>query len=159
MERNKFSGNLSLYGLGGLLQSLCQSIRKKREYTGEGPLNEEQQELCSRVEELVSDIIQKYSYPEQPDVKAQALLALMDAYEILGKEDILKFALAQAEALLSVLPSSPLKCKLLSYCYYYVEEAECAKEASRIIAGWDKSCYTPEMTEAVECYFSLVDFA
>lgn len=155
MEQKEFLKSFSLYGMGCLLQALCQSIRKIREHTGGGPLNEEQQVLVQRIGELQSCMMQKYPYSKEPETKARILLAMMDAYEISGEAPVLQFALAQAEAVLPVLSSSPLKCKLFSYAYHYVEEPECAREARCIIDSWKDLNYTEEMQEAVRYYQDL----
>ena len=106
--------------------------------------------------ELSADILKYYSEEQDVTVKAEALIALMDAREIGNTEKELQQALAFAERLLPQMAGSPLKCKLLAYCYDYIEEPECAKEASRIIESWDKTRYTPEMREAIACYNMLI---
>lgn len=156
MKRKGISESLSLYEATCLLEALGQSIRKIREHSGEGPLSDEQQMLMGRVCELQSFIMQKYSCPEETETRVRALLVLMDAYEISGEEEVLQFALAQAENLLPALDDSAQKCKLLAYCYYYTEDAECAREARRILHTWDRSAYTPEMTDAALCCEALV---
>lgn len=155
MKRKGISESLSLYGATCLLEALGQSIRKIREHSGEGPLSDGQQMLMERVCELQSFIMQKYSCPEETETRVRALLVLMDAYEISGEEEVLQFALTQAEKLLPVLDNSAQKCKLLAYCYYYTEDAECAREARHIIESWDPARYTEEMCDAAKCYQEL----
>lgn len=146
----------SLLGVSCLLQALCEGCRKMQQCTGEGPQVKEQGQFRLMIKELSGVVLQNYAGEPDWMIKAQALISVMDAYEINGSEKDLQAALAYAEKLLPMLADCPLKCKLLSYCYYYVEEPECADEARRILESWDDSCYDREMQEAVNCYRELV---
>lgn len=139
-----------------LLQSLCENICKIRSHTGEGPSGTTQQALYQQTEELIGCIIEKYPASNEEAIKAQTLLTMMDAYEVLGDKSILQFTLKRIEPLLATLPSSPIKCKLFSYAYYYVEEPECAEAARNIIESWKNTPYTEEMKEAVRYYRELI---
>ena len=156
MEQKSIPGKCTLYSAACLLQSLCETIRKIRSHTGEGPSSTTQQVLYQQSEELIGCIIEKYPDSVEETVKAQTLLTMMDAYEVLGDESILQFTLNRMEALLATLPSSPLKCKLFSYAYYYVEEPQCAEAARHIIESWKNTPYTEEMKEAVRYYRELI---
>ena len=147
---------ISLYGLSGLVRGMMKVVGEIREDTGESPMSDEQHQFYRLIYELTTEILEKYPLTEQSVIKAKALLALMDAYEIVREESVLQFALTEAECLLPLLKPSPQKCCLLSYCYYYVEEPECAREAKRIVDSWDSSCYDSEMQEAIRCYRELV---
>ena len=147
---------LSFYGLMALLGMFCTCSRRSREQSGEGPAGEEQQEFTRCIGSLSEAVILHYGTESSAEIQGQALLSLMDAYEITGKNSVLDFALRQSEELLPNLPDDPLKCRLLMYCYYYTEACECEEEAHRILEGWDPSAYTPEMSEAVACYEELV---
>ena len=148
--------NLSLLARSYLLESLCETGRRHQIQSGDKLWSEEQQTIKRMITELSADILEYYSEEQDITIKAEALIALMDAREIGNTEKELQQALEFAERLLPQMAGSPLKCKLLSYCYYYIEEPECAKEASRIIESWDKTQYTPEMREAIECYNMLI---
>lgn len=151
-----YTGRLSLFSVAELLQSLCHICRSVREYKGEGPDSEEQQVFGQWLVDLSAVVRNRYTETGTDEERARALLALMDAYEIVPDKENLQFALPAAEKLLTALEDSPLKCKLLSYCYYYTEAPVCASEAHRILAGWDRTCYTAEMAEAAACYEALV---
>lgn len=156
MDDNYYTGHLSLFSLAGLLENLCLTCRKAREYSGEGPGSAEQQVFARWLIGLSAAVINRYAGTATDEEKVRALLSLMDAYEIVPDEENLQFALSAAEELQAGLEDSPLKCKLLSYCYYYTEAPECADEARRILDGWNPACYTAEMTEAAACYEALV---
>lgn len=156
MDDSHYTEHLSLFSLAGLLENLCLTCRKAREYSGEGPGSAEQQVFARWLAGLSAAVINRYAGTATDEEKVRALLAVMDACEIVPVSENLQFALSAAEKLLAGLEDSPLKCKLLSYCYYYTEVPECADEARRILEGWDPACYTAEMTEAVACYEALV---
>ena len=154
---NSFFHDLSLFSQNYLLQSLCETNRKQ--HTQPAQLcGKEQQMIQQAITKLSENILNRYSHEQEITVKAESLIVVMDAREVCNTEKQLQQALTLAEQLLPQMPASPLKCKLLSYCYYYVEEPECANEASRIIENWDKTQYTAEMQEAVQCYQNLTSF-
>lgn len=147
---------LSLPAQTGLLESLCRASRNLQQYFGEGVQNEEQIKFRQRIRELTANILQQYAQKPQESDKAQTLIAVMDAYEICGSEADLQTALTYAEKLLRTLNDSSVKCKLLSYCYYYIEEPACADHAKYIIDKWDRISYRLEMIDAIKCYHELV---
>lgn len=139
----------------GLLQTACHDYRGQSE-EGKSPLELQQRQRGQKIDELVGLILEQYKQEELVDMKAQALISLMDACEICLKESILQQTLFYAEKLLFQMPASPLKCKLLTYCYYYAEDPECAIEAGHILNSWDKQSYNAEMEEAAKCYQDII---
>ena len=61
------------------------------------------------------------------------LLALLDAYEVTRDEGMLQEVLDVVGRNLDRLAVSAESVKLLAYCYYYVEEEECAERARRML--------------------------
>ena len=57
------------------------------------------------------------------------LLALLDAYEVTRDEEVLDVVGRNLDR----LAVSAESVKLLAYCYYYVEEEECAERARRML--------------------------
>lgn len=146
---------LSFYGLADLLTKVCLCSRRSRAQSGEGPAGEEQREFARYIGSLSEAVMCRYVMETSAGVQGQALLALMEAYEMTGEKNTLDFALWQAEKLLPHLSGDPLKCRLLMYCYYYTEASECKEEARCILDSWDRAAYTPEMSEAAACYEEL----
>ena len=68
------------------------------------------------------------------DISDPALLvALLEAYEVTRDEGMLQEVLDVVGGNLDRLPVSTESVKLLAYCYYYVEEKECAERAGRML--------------------------
>lgn len=61
------------------------------------------------------------------------LLALMDAYEVTRNEKMLQQVLDVVSKNIDQLKVSAEGVKLLAYCYYYVEEEECAVKAREML--------------------------
>lgn len=61
------------------------------------------------------------------------MLALLDAYEVMRDEGMLQEVLDVVSGNLERLEVSADGVKLLAYCYYYVEEEECAMRASEML--------------------------
>jgi len=61
------------------------------------------------------------------------LVALMDAYEVTRDEGLLQEVLDVVSGHWDGLVPSLEAVKLLAYCYYYVEEEECAVRAGKIM--------------------------
>ena len=61
------------------------------------------------------------------------LLCLLDIYEITRDEAMLQEVLDVVSGNLEQLEVSADSVKLLSYCYYYVEEEECAERAGKML--------------------------
>ena len=83
--------------------------------------------------------------------KVDLLLALMDAYEVTRDEGMLQEVLDVVSENLGVLPVSVESVKLLAYCYYYVEEEECAVKAREMLVELkQRGEYGEEIKEAEE---------
>ena len=65
--------------------------------------------------------------------KPGLLLALMEAYEVTRDEEMLQEVLDVVSGNLKRLPITTESVKLLAYCYYYVEEEECAELAKEML--------------------------
>ena len=61
------------------------------------------------------------------------LLCLLDIYEIIRDEAMLQEVLDVVSGNLEQLEVSAASVKLLAYCYYYVEEEECAERAGKML--------------------------
>ena len=71
---------------------------------------------------------------QRQDISDPALLiALLDAYEVTRDEGMLQEVLDVVSRNLDRLAVSAESVKLLAYCYYYVEEEECAERARRML--------------------------
>ena len=71
-------------------------------------------------------------------------------YDYGDKESKKQVILDRSLLVLESLPSSLLKCQLLTYCYGEVFEEELAKEAHTIIDGWKDRELLEEEREIVE---------
>lgn len=89
------------------------------------------------------------------------LLILLDAYEITRDEAMLQEVLDVVSGNLEQLEVSADSAKLLSYCYYYVEEEECAERAGKMLRELlEKAGEQPstELMEALEVYRELTGY-
>lgn len=89
---------------------------------------EEGREVRQEVERLCRSITGKLNISE-----VGLLLALLDAYEVTRDEGMLQEVLDVVSGGLERLEVSADGVKLLAYCYYYVEEEECAERAKRML--------------------------
>lgn len=80
------------------------------------------------LERLCRDVHGKLDISEQG-----LLLALLDAYEVTRDEGMLQEVLDVVSGNLERLEVSADGVKLLAYCYYYVEEEECAMRAREML--------------------------
>ncbi|WP_250711308.1 MULTISPECIES: UpxZ family transcription anti-terminator antagonist [Bacteroides] len=92
---------------------------------------------------------------ENPEEEARLCLALLMGYNATiydygDKESKKQVILDRSLLVLESLPSSLLKCQLLTYCYGEVFEEELAKEAHAIIDGWKDRELLEEEKEIVE---------
>ena len=72
---------------------------------------------------------------QRQDISDPALLiGLLDAYEVTRDEVMLQEVLDVVSRNLDRLAVSAESVKLLAYCYYYVEEKECAERAWEMMA-------------------------
>lgn len=86
------------------------------------------------------------------------LVALMDAYEITRDEGMLQEVLDVVSGGIGRLSVSLESVKLLSYCYYYVEEEECANLAREMLQELLKGgeeIRTKEFAEVLDVYREL----
>ena len=92
---------------------------------------------------------------ENTEEEARLCLALLMGYNATiydygDKESKKQVILDRSLLVLESLPSSLLKCQLLTYCYGEVFEEELAKEAHTIIDGWKDRELLEEEREIVE---------
>ena len=85
-------------------------------------------EIQQELQELTILLRQKMSI-DFPGV----LLCLFDIYEVTRDEGMLQEVLDVVSGNLDRLAVSAESVKLLAYCYYYVEEEECADRARRML--------------------------
>lgn len=79
----------------------------------------------------------------------ELLLALLDTYEVTRDEGMLQEVLDVVSGHVDRLAVSAEAVKLLAYCYYYVEEEECAVKAREILEELKKRGGSDEeVTEA-----------
>ena len=88
-----------------------------------------QEEVCA----LSLGLLKGYEGTADEDTRARVLLAVMDAYEVTGKEELLDEALERVEKLLPGMADGTLKCRLYGYCHYYTGAEECREEMQRIL--------------------------
>ena len=138
-----------------LLEEVISASRRRLE-SGLSPSCAALQEDADSVRRLSRAILYCYAGEADALTCARALLALLDGFELSRDAAVLERALELAGALTERLPACPLKCKLLSYCYYYTEDERCAREAGRIVEGWGDTKLDSEMQEALSCYEALV---
>lgn len=92
---------------------------------------------------------------ENPEEEARLCLALLMGYNATiydygDKESKKQVILDRSLLGLESLPSSLLKCQLLTYCYGEVFEEELAKEAHAIIDYWDNKTLSIDEQETVD---------
>lgn len=92
---------------------------------------------------------------------AGLLVALMDAYEVTRDEGMLQEVLDAVSERTEELEATPLHVKLLSYCYFYTEDEECAGLAKRMLERLksDRNVPEAELEKASEIYGELVEEA
>ena len=148
---------LDFTGACGLLAGRLEEMHRLRERGC--PLVEEgmlrlQEEVCA----LSWGALKGYEGMTDEDTRARVLLAVMDAYEVTGKEELLEEALERAEKLLSEMADGALKCRLYSYCHYYTGAEECREEAGRILEALNQKgkLSATEKAEADACFREFV---
>lgn len=82
--------------------------------------------------------------------KPSLLIALMDAYEVIRNEEMLQEILDVVSENINRLEVSAINVKLLAYCYYYVEEEECAVKAREMLKELKRSGEQTEELAEVE---------
>ena len=115
------------------MQRLTQEIlRLCREY-GECRVEAERMEEARRVKNALESVCAMAR--QRLDISDPALLlALLDACEVTRDEGMLQEVLDVVGRNLDRLAVSAESVKLLAYCYYYVEEKECAERAWEMMA-------------------------
>lgn len=115
------------------MQRLTQEIlRLCREY-GECRVEAERMEEARRVKNALVSVCG--GVRQRLDISDPALLlALLDACEVTRDEGMLQEVLDVVGRNLDRLAVSAESVKLLAYCYYYVEEKECAERAWEMMA-------------------------
>ena len=102
-----------------------------REY-GECRVEVERMEEVRRVKNALESVCVEVG--QRLDISDPALLvALLDAYEVTRDEGLLQEVLDVVGGNLDRLAVSAESVKLLAYCYYYVEEEECAGMAREML--------------------------
>ena len=114
------------------MQQLIQEIlRLCREY-GECRVEVERREEARKVKNTLESVCA--GARQRLDISDPALLlALLEAYEVTRDEGMLQEVLDVVSGNLERLAVSVVSAKLLSYCYYYVEEEECAERAWKML--------------------------
>lgn len=95
-------------------------VEPERRREGEG-IRRQLEELCRGVRGKIG-----FDVPE-------LLVALMDAYEVTRDEGMLQEVLDVVGGNMERLEVSAESVKLLAYCYYYVEEQECADRGKEML--------------------------
>ena len=106
-------------------------LRLCREY-GECRVDAERREEARDVANSLESVCVEAG--QRLDISDPALLvALLDAYEVTRDEGLLQEVLDVVGGNLDRLAVSAESVKLLAYCYYYVEEEECAGMAREML--------------------------
>ena len=106
-------------------------LRLCREY-GECRVDAERREEARDVANALESVCVEAG--QRLDISDPALLvALLDAYEVTRDEGLLQEVLDVVGGNLDRLAVSAERVKLLAYCYYYVEEEECAGMAREML--------------------------
>ena len=106
-------------------------LRLCREY-GECRVDVERREEARDVANALESVCVEAG--QRLDISDPALLvALLDAYEVTRDEVLLQEVLDVVGGNLDRLADSAESVKLLAYCYYYVEEEECAGMAREML--------------------------
>lgn len=146
-------GGISSENLIKDIQELCEKFQVCR-------IDEKAREECfdvkRRLVELCSEGRMKIAGAD-----AGLLVALMDAYEVTRDEGMLQEVLDAVSERTEELEATPLHVKLLSYCYFYTEDEECAGLAKRMLERLksDRNVPEAELEKASEIYGELVEEA
>lgn len=140
--------------LENLMKEILELCEKFQAYRIEEKTREECGEVKRRLEELCEEGRMRIG-----EADAGLLLALMDAYEVTRDEGMLQEVLDAVSGVLDELRPSPVNVKLLSYCYFYTEDRECALLARQMLnqLRGDKRVKKAELAEVIEVYGELVE--
>ena len=111
-----------------LMQKILRLCREYEECRVEVERREEARKVRNALETVCVEARQRLDISE-PGL----LVALMDLYEVTRDEEMLQEILDMVSGNLEQLPVAAETVKLLAYCYYYVEEEECAVKAREIL--------------------------
>ena len=118
--------------INNMKQLVQEILRLCREY-GECRVEAERMEEARRVKNALESVCSMAR--QRLDISDPALLlALLDACEVTREEGMLQEVLDVVGRNLDRLAVSAESVKLLAYCYYYVEEKECAERAWEMMA-------------------------
>lgn len=120
---NKDPANLNV---AGEIIRLCENIQTCR---GKVEKRGEEKQIRMRFEELCNKGLAALAGMESPPLA----IALMDAYEITQDGKMLQAVLDAAARMIPRLQPSKESVRLLSYCYYYVEDEECGLLARKML--------------------------
>lgn len=109
-------------------QEIVCLFRQYRECCAHVEWQQEGQRVKEKLERICESSRQRMNIAEP-----KLLLALMDAYEITRDEGMLQEVLDVVSANVERLEVSEVSVRLLAYCYYYVEEEECAVRAREML--------------------------
>ena len=111
-----------------LSDEILRLCRKYGECRVDAERREEARDVANALESVCVEAGQRL------DISDPALLvALLDAYEVTRDEGLLQEVLDVVGGNLDRLAVSAESVKLLAYCYYYVEEEECAGMAREML--------------------------
>lgn len=116
------------FAMEQLTEEIGQLCRAYQDCCMELERREECEKIRQELKKLSGEVRGKLDIDE-PEV----LLALMDAYEVTRDEGMLQEVLDVVSGGLEQLEVSAVNVKLLAYCYYYVEEEECAVKAREML--------------------------
>ena len=128
------SGDCTIFMMliNNMKQLVQEILRLCREY-GECRVEAERMEEARRVKNALVSVCG--GVRQRLDISDPALLlALLDACEVTRDEGMLQEVLDVVGRNLDRLAVSAESVKLLAYCYYYVEEKECAERAWEMMA-------------------------
>lgn len=116
------------FAMEKLTEEIKQLCRAYQDCCVEVERREEGRRVRQDLERLWEEVREKLDIAE-PGL----LLALLDAYEVTRDEGMLQEVLDVVSGNLERLEVSADGVKLLAYCYYYVEEEECAMRAREML--------------------------
>ena len=117
--------------INNMEQVVQEILRLCREY-GECRVEVERREEARKVKNALESVCT--GMRQRLDISDPALLvALLDAYEVTRDEGMLQEVLDVVSGNLDRLVVSVESVTLLAYCYYYVEEEECAERAWKMM--------------------------
>lgn len=117
--------------INNMEQFVQEILRLCREF-GECRVEVERREEARKVKNTLESVC--LGARQRLDIsEPELLVALLDAYEVTRDEGMLQEVLDVVSGNLERLAVSVVSAKLLSYCYYYVEEEECAERAWKML--------------------------